>query len=206
MRINPVGPVPVAPAAVDPLANHAAQWRLVSMELKGLGIAAALDQIGEQFDPNEDTLVELLTHFPVVPPGRARKLALALPHYWRQEYTAAYALAMPRVEGLLRELLRQQDVPIVRVAQGDTRGGASLLGTLIDRMTEAGLDPDWQDFLRLLLTDGARDMNLRNGELHDLADDEPQPHRVALVLLAGLYLVTRAHQPDADKPADPQEG
>jgi hypothetical protein len=41
-------------------------------------------------------------HPPVVLPGRARRLALALLHYWRQEYTAAYALAMPRVEGLLR--------------------------------------------------------------------------------------------------------
>ncbi|WP_406479799.1 hypothetical protein [Streptomyces sp. NBC_01615] len=206
VRINPVGPVPVAPAGVDPLANHAAQWRLVSMELAGLCLAAALDQIGERFDPDEYTLVELLTHPPVVPTGRARRLTLALLHYWRQEYTAAYSLALPRVEGLLRELLRQQDVPVVRVAQGDTRGGASLLGTLIDRMTEAGLDPDWQDFLRLLLTDGARGMNLRNDELHDLADDEPQPHRVALVLLADLYLVSRAHQPNADETADPQEG
>lgn len=204
--INPVGPVPVAPATVDPLASHAARWQLVTMELNGLGIAAALDHIGEHFDPSEETLVELLTHPPVVPPGRARRIAQALLYYWQQDYTAAYALALPRVEGLLRELLRSQDVPIVRVAQGDTRGGASLLGTLVDRMTDAGLDPDWQDFLRLLLTDSRRGMNLRNTELHDLADDQPQPHRVALVLIAVLYLVSHAHLTDHDAIADPEDG
>jgi hypothetical protein len=62
-------------------------------------------------------------------------------------------------------------------------------------MTDAGFDPDWCDFLRLLLSDPEHGLNLRNTELHDLTDD-PQPHRVALVLAGILHLLWHAHATD----------
>ncbi|MET8787459.1 hypothetical protein [Streptomyces sp. NPDC004589] len=126
--------------------------------------------------------------------GRAAKLAHAFRYYWSGEYDAALAIALPRIEGILREILRYHRIPIVQPPQGDSRGRVTLLTTLIDRMTDAGMHADWQAFLRLLLVDSDGGLNLRNSELHDLSDTETAPQTVAPVLLAALHVTAHAHQ------------
>ncbi|MFB4427078.1 hypothetical protein C5F59_039170 [Streptomyces sp. QL37] len=197
VRINPAGPVPVSDARVQTAADHEAQWHVTAMLITSAYVHHLLEAIGDRFDPTTTQLTHLFTARPVIPPLRANKLAQAFRYYWSGEQDAALALALPRIEGILRELLRHNHVPIVQPAQGDTRGRVTLLTTLIDRMTDVGMDADWQVFLRLLLVDSDGGLNLRNSELHDLSDSETVPQTVALVLLAALYLTAQAQQATA---------
>ncbi len=189
-RINPAGPVFVRPPvdADDDLA--------VAMQVRGLGLfgiltAVQLDRIHERFRPDEFEMTAALAHETVLPESRARTLAQAFCYYWLEEFDAAACVALPQVEQILRQLLRPQ-VPVVSVARGQSSGGVDLMGGLLQSMPEAGYPADWSKALELLLVDSDRGMNLRNDILHGLTGTPPR-HHVALILQAGLYLLSHAH-------------
>lgn len=191
-RLNTNGPVLVTEATIDPQGRLEAQARVFRIQLIGHFLVGALLRLRDRFDPDESELLAMFVA-PDAPETRMRKLAHAFQYFWAGEYDAAYALALPRVEGLLRGILHRRGVPVIQHPGPRQRGGMSQLGTLISHMPKVGLDEDWQAFLDLLLTNGDHGLNLRNDELHDLADDDPAPARVALVLLANLYLLGVIH-------------
>ncbi|MFF2367844.1 hypothetical protein ACFVU0_34730 [Streptomyces sp. NPDC058122] len=194
IRINAAGPVPVTEARVHTAADNESQWHVTAMMITSVYVHHLLETVGDRFDPTTAQLTQLFTASPVITEIRAAKLAHAFRCYWSGEYDAALCLALPRIEGILREILRYHRIPILQPPQGDSRGRVTLLSTLIDRMTDAGMDSDWQAFLRLLLVDGDGGLNLRNSELHDLSDTETTPQAVALVLQAALFVTAHAHQ------------
>ncbi|MCX4704338.1 hypothetical protein [Streptomyces sp. NBC_01373] len=59
-------------------------------------------------------------------------------------------------------------------------------------MPAAGYPTDWSRALELLLVDPDRGLNLRNDICYGLIGTPPR-HRVALILQAGLYLLSCAH-------------
>lgn len=205
--LNAAGPVPVAPASNDALANVQADCQLYELHKSGLIVAAQLDRVGERFSPGEDDLAALFACPASGSVSKVRMLAHAFQFYWAGLDDAAVHLALPRVESLLREIVRGRGVPVLAVARGTKPAGVSQLGTLIDVMPDAGFDPDWQRSLALLLTDGERGLNLRNDISHGLRDCPSRP-LIALVLQAALFLLAVAHGviPLTGCPAsDPQE-
>ncbi|UFR07105.1 hypothetical protein KBP30_40880 [Streptomyces sp. Go40/10] len=200
IRINAAGPVPVAEARVRTAADDESEWHVTAMMVTSVYVHHLLETVRDRFDPTTAQLAQLFTADPIITGIRAAKLAHAFRYYWSGEYDAALAIALPRIEGILRETLRYHRIPIVQPPQGDSRGRVTLLTTLIDRMTDADMHADWQAFLRLLLVDSDGGLNLRNSELHDLSDTETAPQTVALVLLAALHVTAHAHQ--AAAPAD----
>ncbi|MEV2248089.1 hypothetical protein [Streptomyces sp. NPDC049970] len=194
IRINAAGPVPVAEARVRTAADDENEWHVTAIMITSVYVHHLLETTGDRFDPTAAQLAQLFTADPIITGIRAAKLAHAFRYYWNGEYDAALAIALPRIEGILRETLRYHHIPIVQPPQGDSRGRVTLLTTLIDRATDVGMHADWQAFLRLLLVDSDGGLNLRNSELHDLSDTETAPETVALVLLAALHVTAHAHQ------------
>ncbi|MCX4748039.1 hypothetical protein OG455_21395 [Kitasatospora sp. NBC_01287] len=203
--VNPVGPVPVAAASSDALANAQAEFQLCCLQRRGLAVAAMLDRIGERFCPSEQDLEAAIAHDVVGSASKTRMLLHAFLYYWAGNDDAAVHLALPRVEDLLREIERGRDVPVVGFAKGAAPGGVTQLGTLIAQMPAAGFDGSWSRSFALLLTDGEHGLNLRNDVGHGLCDCPPR-HHVALVLHAALFLLAVAHgvvalqAPGGDKP------
>ncbi|WP_327066451.1 hypothetical protein [Kitasatospora sp. NBC_01302] len=191
-RLNPNGPVPVSAEGVDGRTAIQARYHLLAMEMEGLRIEAQLDRIRERFNPDEEELIDVFTPNQLAPDWRLRMLAHAFQHFWLHEDDAAIHLALPQVEGLLREILRSRGVTVIQVPKGETPGGVSQLGRLITDMREAGFTEDWIRSIRLLLTDGEQGMNLRNDVLHGLTVCPPR-HRIALVLQAALLLLREIH-------------
>jgi len=191
-RINPGGPVPVAPASGDALANMQARYQVLCMSTAGVTITAQLDQIAERFTPGEQDLFAVFDHRLLGSPSKTRMLVHAFQHFWAGQDDASVHLVLPRIEDLLREIERDRGVSILSVAQGASPGGLSQLGTLISAMPDAGFDADRTRYLHLLLTDGVHGLNLRNDIGHGLIDCPPRNH-VALALHAALFLLAVAH-------------
>ncbi|MFD9815545.1 hypothetical protein [Streptomyces sp. NPDC059080] len=190
-RLNLAGPVLTHLKAVEE--EPGADLRIVRMELVGLLIAHQLDCIWRRFNPSDADLTRIFAcSGEVAPPAKMAELATAFRSYWYQEPTAA-KISLPLVEGLLRRHLRTAGVPIVQPAKGDKAGVVDQMGTLIDKMPEAGFEVGWQTTFRLLLADPKEGLNLRNVELHDLREGPPKHHHVALVLLAALVILRAVH-------------
>ncbi|MEW2558560.1 DUF4209 domain-containing protein [Streptomyces griseorubiginosus] len=189
-RINTAGPVQVHPP-VDADDNRAVELQVLALDILGHLTAHQLDHIHERFAPDEAELITALVHDTALPPPRARTLAHAFRYYWLDELDAAACVALPQVEQILRQLLRDR-VPVVSVPKGHTPGTVDQLGGLIRSMPAAGFPSDWSRALELLLVDPDRGMNLRNDICHGLIDTPPK-HHVALILQAALYLLSYAH-------------
>ncbi|MER5638155.1 DUF4209 domain-containing protein [Kitasatospora sp. NPDC002227] len=189
-RINPAGPVFVHPP-VDAPDAAAVAMQVHGLQLYGVLTAIQLHRIHERFRPDEFDVAAALVHETVLPQPRALALARAFLHYWLEDFDAAVCVALPRVEDILRQLLRPR-VSVVAVAQGHRPGGVAMLNELLQSMQQARYPADWSRALELLLVDSDRGMNLRNDTLHGLTDTPPR-HHAALILQAALYLLSHAH-------------
>lgn len=191
--INPAGPVPTAPASTDGLANTKAIFRKIAVLYAGLAFEAQLDRVWERFAPTVEDLVEVFDCAELGTASRTKMLARAFHFYSTgEDDDASVHLAVPRVEALAREIVRDAGVPMLTVAQGATNGGVVQMGTLISSMEKVGFDEDRRLSFALTFTDGERGLNIRNDVCHGLVDCPPRP-AVALVLQAALYLLAVAH-------------
>lgn len=190
--VNSAGPVPVAPASDDAVANLQADYQLMQLRENGLALVEQLKRVHERFQPSAEELVDVFAHPLLVSPSKVEMLIHAFQYFWAGQDDAAIHLALPRVEALLREIERDHGVPVLAVAHGNTPGGMSQLGALISAMPAAGFDPDWTRSLALVLHDTERGLNLRNDIGHGLRDCPPR-YQVALVLHAALFLLAVAH-------------
>ncbi|MFD0635500.1 hypothetical protein ACFQ9X_32070 [Catenulispora yoronensis] len=168
-------------------------YRKVATQRAGLAFAAQLDWVWERFAPTVDDLVAVFDCPELVTASRTKMLARAFAFYGIGENDdVSVHLAVPRVEALVREILRGHGVPMLTVAKGDTNGGVLQMGTLISNMEKIGFDEDRRHSFVLTFTDGERGLNVRNDVCHGLVDCPPRPV-VALVLQAALHLLAVAH-------------
>lgn len=157
----------------------------------GLTFALQLDRVWERFAPTLEDLVAVVDCAEPGTASRTKMLARAFQFYGTGEDDASVHLAVPRVEALVREIVRGCGVPVVNVAQGATNGGVAQLGALIAKMEQIGFDEDWRHSLALTFTDGERGLNVRNDVCHGLTDCPPRCV-VALVLQSALHLLAVA--------------
>lgn len=191
-KVNPAGPVPTAPASDDALENTKAVYRKLALQRAGLAYMEQLDRVRERFTPTVEDLVAVFACPELGSASRTRMLARAFEFYATgEDDDACVHLAVPRVESLVREILRGRGVPVLTVAQGATKGGVVQMGTLISNLAKVGFDEDRRHSLALTFTDGERGLNVRNDVCHGLVDCPARPV-VSLVLQAALHLLAVA--------------
>lgn len=169
--------------ALAEVENHALQYM-------GPIYAHAIQRIGQHHEPSFEELAEELRGLPAVTAGTSRSLARALRHFWQGDYEAALLIALPRIETLVRHLLRMSGVPLYRVQVGDTPGAYPGLGSLLGRLDEPLLHRDWRRYLETLLVLPGIGLNVRNERLHGLDDSDVAPATAALVLVGCMHLAS----------------
>lgn len=118
----------------------------------------------------------------------ARSLARGFIHFWHDDIESCVAVVIPRIEAAARGILRELDEGIYRVEKENSQGGYIMLHSLLARLEELALDPDWAWFLRWLLL-GDVGVNLRNDQAHGFLTGVPIEY-AALVLRAASVLIT----------------
>ncbi|WCB36931.1 DUF4209 domain-containing protein [Gordonia polyisoprenivorans] len=118
----------------------------------------------------------------------SRSLARGFIHFWSDDIESCVAVVTPRIEAAARALLRELDEGIYRVEKENSQGGYIMLYSLLARLEELALDPDWAWFLRWLLL-GDVGVNLRNDQAHGFLSSVPIEY-AALLLRAASVLIT----------------
>ncbi len=196
--VNPAGPVPIAPANSDGLENTKAIFRKFAVERAGLAYAEQLDRVRERFAPTVEDLMGVLDCPELGTASRTMMLARAFAFYGTgTDDDASVRMAIPRVESLVKEILRSHGVPVLTVAQGATNGGVVQMGTLISNIGKIGFDEDRRHSFALTLTDGEHGLNVRNDVCHGLVDC---PHCGRAVTIVALLATPEAARPTITQP------
>lgn len=117
---------------------------------------------------------------------RGERLARAAELFWDQHYDDAAHVIVPRLEGILRDVARQDGITIVKPALEGRFGGVVSLHVVLAKLRELYSDTPWLDYLEALLCDPLA-INLRNDIAHGLAGTIAR-HKAALLVQVGCHL------------------
>ena len=188
--------------------------QLARIESIGLGIggeiaARVLEGALIRFRPSEAESITTLQALPHVSSPVARSVARAILAFQAERYEEATAVAMPRIESLIRALCEEKGVLQFRVQRASTRGQYPQLGTLLVEI-KPWMDCSWNRFFRTFLV-SPFGPNYRNELLHGYVDDATRVP-AALTILAALRLALiplsaepATGDPESDKDADSQD-
>lgn len=174
----------------DRLDQQLAQTEVIGLGLGGHVTARVLDGILERFSPSEGELIEVIEGLDHVSPQVARSLARAILAFQAERYEEATAVAMPRIESLVRALCEEKGILRFRI-QRDQRQGPSArgqfpqLGALLVKI-KPWLDRSWYRFLWTFLV-SPFGPNYRNELLHGYVENVTKTP-AALTILGGLRL------------------
>ncbi|QSB03965.1 hypothetical protein [Natronoglycomyces albus] len=185
---------------------------LLGIDVFGLPLADQLDAVHRAFQPTRDDLKQLLPKLSV---NRlhdyTEDLVQALLDYWSGSTEQAWSAdhwASLVIDGLAREILRANEVPIRKAPSFDStkieRAGGKSTDDLIKDLTKTDFPPSWAEMMLLLASHPVSDtetgkepnlgFNQRNAHAH-LWATEPQRQRTAMLLqtalAASFYLVDR---------------
>ncbi len=152
--------------------------------------ARVLDGVLERFAPSEEELAAAVQGLPHVSVSVAHAVARALLAFGAGRYEEATAVAMPRIETLVRGLCEEKGVLRYRV-QREQRQGPSIrgqfpqLGSLLNEI-KPWMDPSWHRYLWTFLV-SPFGLNYRNELLHGYVEDVTRI-AAALTILAALRL------------------
>jgi len=138
--------------------------------------------------PELEDLVAAICHIGARDIGLARSLARGFIHFWNNDIESCIAVVTPRIEAAARGILRELDEGIYQAEKANSQGGYIMLHSLLSRLEELALDPDWAWFFRWLLL-GDVGVNLRNDQAHGFISGVP-PEYAALLLRAASVLIT----------------
>ena len=163
-----------ATSDAERLDEQLARIEIVGLSMGGEVAACVLEAALARFSPSEEELTSLLQVQPHVSASIARSLARALLDFQSESYEEATTVAMPKIESLMRELLRERGVlrfrPEREQRQGpSTRGQFPQLGALLGQI-KPWLDQSWYRFLWTFLV-SPFGPNYRNELLHGFTED-----------------------------------
>ena len=171
--------------------------------LNGALAGHAVEGIQERYAPTREELAELFSRG-VVTPHQADAFARGFEHYFAGRWDECIHIVLPRIEAVLRQLLRRAGGVVYREEGGRQRGRMKTLGPVLDdlrRVMQAG----WLESLRIILTEPLG-LNLRNDYLHGLTVEARKEH-ATLVLLVASHLRLLDIQEASPEEADPgQDG
>jgi hypothetical protein len=147
----------------------------------------ALRRIWSKWRPiTEDEFVAFLDQGGHVPHGMLRSLARAFLRHFTGDFEGTAYTLMPKVEGLVRCIVVQCNMPVY-VSQRRNKPGQYLgLGALLPVLASLGIDESWFRFLHTFFASVAG-FNERNELLHGFIDDAGQVVS-SLIILAVIYL------------------
>ncbi|MEU5157366.1 hypothetical protein [Glycomyces sp. NPDC021274] len=189
--------LPLRSVPIDHLgAEGIADARALAMVIGALVPAAALEFIGERFNPTEEATLATLPKFLVQPANRQR-LARALMTFWsgdadRIDDTQARATLL--IEGAAREVadhleLTDYQPPLVSGPEPHNAKHDGLEELLTSLAGRDELDQDWLDSIDFIARQPGVGLNLRNDTAHAL-NREGRRVFTGLALQAALYLVS----------------
>lgn len=153
-------------------------------------VAAALHEIPSRHElPNLQEISEFLAGWPAIGPSLAPALARALLRYWTGDAEGAAYSVLPRIESIVRNLVRARNRGAYRLQREQKPGQYVGLGQLLPILQEEyDLDESRSRFLAVVLRHPAG-LNLRNVMLHGFVGD-PGPGLAAILLHVALSLGT----------------
>lgn len=182
-------------------AHRLTQLETLQAVVMGQYRGRVLVDIGHRLGPiSVEELAEHLTADPHVPPELAAAIARCFDRYWNEDYEGAVAVGVPKIEALVRNLLRGADEALYRRIRAGTPGQYPGLGALLDRLPERGFDESWRRFL-LSIFASASGENYRNEWSHGLLLHVDGLH--ATHTLIALYYLARlrfAPRDDRERP------
>ena len=119
--------------------------------------------------------------------ANATILAKALKLFWDNEFLTCSYLVTPFTEAGVRTLMLELNEPIYRTEAGNSKGQYAMLGALLPRLADEGLDNDWIRFLQtLLLSEG---QNYRNDIAHGFLRQMDPIVATLLIRASALFLI-----------------
>lgn len=158
--------------------------RALSLAFRAIFAAKALDRIFERFAGFDQSDVVEIFQSDLVSRERAIKFARSFELYGEGEYDDAVHVAVPRIEGALRDLARALGVRTSRVTPDPNAGEALSLGAVLSK-----LDGRMDEALRLQLFAALADKrgkNLRNVVSHALEPEFSREDAALVLALAAL--------------------
>ncbi|MGW6035972.1 hypothetical protein ACWFOS_20205 [Gordonia terrae] len=183
--------VTLSASAVDTDRHNVALSGRITAETFGRFGVEALSRMRTVYGvPDLDELTVAICEIGARDVGLARSLARGFLHFWRGDYESCLAVVTPRIEAAARALLRELDEGIYQVQVAKSPGGYAMLHSLLERLEDLALDPDWAWFLRWLLL-GDVGANVRNDQAHGFFGSVP-PEYAVMTLRAASILITAA--------------
>jgi hypothetical protein len=118
-------------------------------------------------DPSEAQLQAALTTA-FIDGVTAERLAHGITLVMTGDFDAGVHVLLPRIEAVIRQLVRATGQPITTEPRGDAPGGVRPLGGLLDQL-KGKMDEGWRRYLVNALVDPLG-INLRNRAMHGLMD------------------------------------
>jgi hypothetical protein len=140
-------------------------------------------------DPTEQELALALTT-ELIDATLATHLAHGVLLVLSGDYDAGTSVLLPRIEAIVRNLVRLTGQPITNEPRGETPGGVRTLGVLLDQLREL-LDEGWRRYLISALVDPLS-VNLRNRALHGLTDSVSEPEAMIVLHVVSFLASLRA--------------
>lgn len=152
--------------------------------LWGIFVADALLAIADKYGPFEPEQLTKLFETEIIDAEIAERIAYAFRLFYEREADGAAHVLLPRIEAIVRQLVRMLGVPIVHEpVPGKEFGSVSTLGTLLSDLQGAFADEEseaWRAYLRDLLVNPLS-LNLRNDVLHGLTGHVSMPECALLL-------------------------
>ena len=168
-------------ASSDAEHDVAARYRqeALAISISGVFVGEALELAAQRFGlPSiEELTVAFMT--PLIPEEDARLISEAIHLHHEQRYAAAAHLLVPRIERVVRRLLRELGQVVTDFPSANRRGGVKGLGTLL--AGAGGLLPEALRVHLIALLTEPLSANLRNRIAHGLVGDTGMGESAVLI-------------------------
>ena len=180
---------------------------LVAYESQGISIDAhfradVLDRLLSTFGPlTREELTDLFTA-PLMPAVLAERIARAVELYFDGQFDESGHVILPRLEAVIRNMVRELGLRIVQPPRGEVPGGVRALGQLLAAI-QGHYDESWRRYMRNVLTEPTGH-NIRNTALHGLVAGIRREQAALLIQIAcHLRLIEISVAGEGEGPADP---
>ncbi len=197
-----LGPGNIPIAAIQGEEQHR-EAALIEREATAIALGAhfraeVLDRIKNRFGtPRDDELTEFFTT-PLISEEVAERIGRALALFWESQFDESALVLLPRIESVIRAIVREMGLAIMVEAQGDRPGRVKMLRELLSSL-RGRYEESWRRYLVNLLVEPLG-TNLRNTHLHGLRASADRDEAAILIHVAchlRLIRLTPQSPPDS---------
>ena len=169
------------------------RYEKVGIDMASYVLAEALDRIHASHGPPKRRELQSFFTTCLIDREAAERMAAGVVHYTRRQFDESILVLIPRIEGVIRELVRQLGAPIWREPRPSKErisfGRQISLGDLL-RTLGGHLDENWHRYLTTLFVNPLGS-NLRNLYMHGLLPQGTREHAAATIHAVGFLASLR---------------